>query len=200
MRRQRTVVDDASALRVLMAHHAESFLQAKKGAVQVDIDRRLPFLIGQFVGRRGRRADAGIVEQHVETPENFLGLGEQRLHLRGIADVGRKYECLLASRRFLGGAVEHFLAASGQHHRVARVEQGERHRLADAGACARDHGDFRSRSHADLLMSSIFAPNRSAMISSATAKEVLAPLPPVSTTSRISGPGVSIRNGLSAVA
>ena len=72
MGRDRAVVDDASALRPLPLHQRIGALRAEERAVEVDVDDRLPLLVGQLFEGDRRRADAGVVEQQVEPTEGAL--------------------------------------------------------------------------------------------------------------------------------
>ena len=69
VRRDRAVVDDPAAARVLRLHDPERLLRAEEDAGQVDVDDALPLLEGQVLQRDRRRADAGIVEQEIEAAE-----------------------------------------------------------------------------------------------------------------------------------
>ena len=143
VRRDRAVVDDAAAARVLRLHDLDRFLRAQEHAGEVGIDDLLPGLVGQVLERHRRRADAGIVEQDVEAAEGLLGLGEQRLDRRGIADVGGDGEALGAGRLSLAhGLFQLVRAASGEDGGVALLHQRQCDSLADAGSGAGDESDF----------------------------------------------------------
>ncbi|MEN9668489.1 MAG: hypothetical protein RLZZ386_396 [Planctomycetota bacterium] len=79
VRRDRAVVDDAAAARALLFHHAIGGLRAEKHAGQIDVDHRLPFLVGQFFKQNPRRIGAGVVEQHVDAAVGVTGFAEQRI-------------------------------------------------------------------------------------------------------------------------
>ena len=65
--RERAVVDDAPAPRLLRGHRAERRLRAQEGAGDVGVHHPLPVLEGQLGDRRGH-AEAGVVEQQVHAP------------------------------------------------------------------------------------------------------------------------------------
>ena len=95
--RDRAVVDDAAAARVLVLHDLDGLLRAEEGAVQVGADDRQPLF-----GRSGLRAEAwraatGVVEQQVEAAEGLLGFREQGFDGFGIRDVGDDAEHARAS-------------------------------------------------------------------------------------------------------
>ena len=140
VRRDRAVVDDASAARALRLHDAERFLRAQEGPGEVGIDDELPALDRQILERHRRGADSRVVEQEVEPPERLFRFGEQRLDRGRIGDVGR-HDQAFRRRAFLGGLLEFVLAPPGQHHGVARLHQRQRRRLADAGPRAGDERD-----------------------------------------------------------
>src|SRR6516164_4723765 len=129
MRRDRAIVDDPAAHRLLVLHDLEGFLRAQERAVEDRVDDPLPALVGQLLDRP-RSTKAGIVEQYVEPAVGLLGLGKQIADRFGIADIGRH-----AERATL-------LAFDFVDHRLQRL-----------GPPAGDDGDFTVRSHcADLLL------------------------------------------------
>ena len=78
MRGDRAVVDDAAAARLLVLHDAEGVLRAQERAGEVGVHHRLPLRQRQILEIDGRRAHAGIVEEHVEPAIGVLHLLEQR--------------------------------------------------------------------------------------------------------------------------
>ena len=87
---------------VLRLHDLDGFLGADEQAGEIGGDHGLPLVERQIFDRHRRRADAGIVEQHVEPAVGLLGLGEQRFDGGRIADVGRHRQALRrASARLL---------------------------------------------------------------------------------------------------
>ena len=107
----------------------------RNGPVRLAATTLEPGLVRQILQRHGRRAAAGIVEHQVEAAEGLLGPGEQGLDRFPLGDVGRHGQRI-------GGVVagharglfERFLAAAGQHHLVAVLEQRQRRGAADAAA------------------------------------------------------------------
>ena len=75
--RDRAVVDDAPAPRVLRLHQPERLLRAEERAGEVRRRRPLPLLEGQVLERHGRRARAGVVEEQVEPAERAFGLARR---------------------------------------------------------------------------------------------------------------------------
>ena len=70
MGRDRAVVDDPPALAASGPSSAGTRCwRAQERAGQVDVDHRLPLLVGQLLERHWRGAGAGIVEQQVEPAE-----------------------------------------------------------------------------------------------------------------------------------
>ncbi len=76
MRGDGTVIDDASAARLLRLHDLDGFLRAQETAREVDGHHAVPLLIGQVFHRDGGRSGAGVVEQQVETAERRLDASE----------------------------------------------------------------------------------------------------------------------------
>ena len=87
MCRNRPVVDDASAPRLLRLHDLDRLLRAQKTAGEVDGDHVVPLLVGQVFHRDGRRAGAGIVEQQVEPPISCRDPPEQSTHRIRLPDI-----------------------------------------------------------------------------------------------------------------
>ena len=72
---------------VLPLHQRIGALGAKEGAVEVDVDHRLPLLVGELFEGDRRRADAGVVEQQVEPAEGALHRRVKAVDRRRIDDV-----------------------------------------------------------------------------------------------------------------
>ena len=85
--RERAVVDDAPAARLLRRHRAERRLRAQERAGEVGVHDPLPVLEGQLGHRRGH-AEARVVEQQVDAPVALERRREQRGDRRGVGDVG----------------------------------------------------------------------------------------------------------------
>jgi hypothetical protein len=148
MSRDRAVVDDAPALRLLALHHAEGMLGAEKRARQVDSHDIRPLLEGQVFERDAAGADAGIVEQQIDAAVDLLDPIEEGGDRRRIADIGRHHQG--PGRRDLRecrGLFEHLAASAGQHHRPAVGEQSVCRSPADAASGPGDDGDFCWRVH-----------------------------------------------------
>ena len=150
--RDRSVVDDPAALRLLRFHQQEGLLRAEKRPRQVDVHHRLPLFDGQLLERRAARGDARVVEQHVQPPEPLARRGEKGSNRIRIADVGWDDERVCAMRSGLDDRLlQQRLAAAGQHHGVVRVEQTDRHGPANTGPCSRDNRHLGSRVHVATL-------------------------------------------------
>ena len=89
VRRERAIVDDAAAARLLRLHQAEGVLGAQEDAGQVHVHDRAPLLDAEGVDRKPRRRHPGIVEEHVEPAECGLRLGEQLRDRLGVRHIGR---------------------------------------------------------------------------------------------------------------
>ena len=92
VRRDRPVVDDAPATRLLALHDPERFLRAQEDPGHVHVHHLLPLLVGEVFQRHGGRPHPGVVEEHVEAPERLLRLREEGAHRGRIGDVGRHHE------------------------------------------------------------------------------------------------------------
>ena len=148
VRRDRAVVDDATALRRLRLHDLDRLLRAQERAGQDGIDHRLPLLVAQLLHRYSRSTEACIVEQEVEAAERLLGLGEEVLHVLRLAHVGPDGEHLAApGLRHGNGLIELLLAAAGDDHVPAVALQCQRGRAADAAPSARDERNLALRCH-----------------------------------------------------
>src|SRR3546814_14940860 len=66
MGRDRSIIDNAPATRVLFFHQAKGALRTQEGAGQVDVDGGLPLFVVQFFQRYGTREDACIVEPNIQ--------------------------------------------------------------------------------------------------------------------------------------
>ena len=97
-RRDRSVVDDPAALRPLRLHHAERTLRAQEHAGQVDVDDRLPPLVGQILERRAG-AGARVVEQQIQPAPRVADEAEQRVDGVRLRDVGRDGQRAIARAR-----------------------------------------------------------------------------------------------------
>jgi hypothetical protein len=120
---------------------ARNAARAEERAGQIDIDDRAPGIHRQVVDRYRRRAAPGIVEQQVQAAKPVGGFPEQvvdRLHIR---NVGRDHQRLPGFRQ-AGGLLQLRHAAAGQGDRVTRIEQAQRHRLADARSRTRYNRDL----------------------------------------------------------
>ena len=149
MRRNRAVVDDAAAHRLLSLHQLECLLRAKKGAGEIDVDDLLPLLDGKFVEVDCRRADAGIVEQEVEPTESRLRLGEELAHRGGVADIGGHDQSARPRQAGFGDdLLERLLAAPRQCDVVSLMQQSQCDGFADAGSGTGDNSGFGGQGHA----------------------------------------------------
>jgi len=78
-------IDDRAAARRLDERHA--LPRAVEHAVQVDGDAAVPVLDLDVLDLGGGPRDAGVVDQHVETAERALRVGEQALDVGDIRNV-----------------------------------------------------------------------------------------------------------------
>src|SRR5438128_1868472 len=148
--RDRAVVDDAPAPRVLVLHDLEGLLRAQERARQVGVHHRLPLLDAQVFQEAGG-ADPGVVEQEIEATERALGLREEGADGLGITHVGGHDQRPGARVARLGRhLLEGVLAPPGQRDVVALSQQREPDRLAYSAPGARHDRDFLV--HIDLLM------------------------------------------------
>ena len=151
VRRDRTVVDDPASARALALHHPERFLRAQECAREVDVDHGLPLLDRQLVEIDRRCADAGVVEEQVESAERLAGPCEERPHRGRISDVGgHRDRAVRRGARRRDRLLQRFGTPPGQRHRITGSEEGESDGLPDAGSGARDDCD--SRGHAHVLL------------------------------------------------
>ncbi len=147
MRRDRAVVDDPAAHRLLVLHDLEGFLGAQERARQDRVDDGLPALESELLDR-GVGAEAGIVEQHVEPPEGLFGLAEQVPYRVRVADIGRDTQGLpLQALDLADDGLQRVGTAAGDDHRKSLSRQRQRRGLADAASPAGDKGDFAVRAH-----------------------------------------------------
>ena len=106
---------------------------------------------GKILERHGRGAGAGIVEEEIEPAEGFLGGGEERLHLRGVADIGDDGKGLGAQPLpHLRGLLQSVLAPSGEGHGIAVLHQRHRDGAADTASRAGNDGRFVNGGHGIL--------------------------------------------------
>ena len=75
----RSIVDDAATARLLRLHDAKGGRHTVEHARQVHVDDGAPVCQVELIHRHGRRADAGIVEQQVDTAP----LGDDRIKQGG---------------------------------------------------------------------------------------------------------------------
>ena len=139
VRRDRTVVDDAPAARILRLHHADGGLRAQEHASQVGVDHLAPDSDGQLLDRHRRRAAPGIVEQHVQPAVFALRRVEELAHgllVRHIRGHHQRPHAILARRG--ASRFQRFAAAAGQHDPITLRQEFQRHRAAYAGTGAGD--------------------------------------------------------------
>ena len=142
VRRDRAVVDDAAAARVLVLHDAEGVLGAQERAGEVGVHHRLPLLEAEVLEIDRRRAHAGVVEQHVQPAVAVHRLGEQGGDRAGVGHVGGNAQALADIVAELLGLFQHLHATPGEHHGEACIHQRQRCRASDAGAGTGDDRDL----------------------------------------------------------
>ena len=87
---------------------------------------RRPLLDAELLDRDGWPKRPGVVEQQVDAPERLLSSLEQPTDRRGIDNVGRHDQRMaIRGRAKLGNLLEEALAAPGEDHMEARLEQAE---------------------------------------------------------------------------
>ncbi|MNC49484.1 hypothetical protein D3C75_986650 [compost metagenome] len=96
VRRDRAVVDDPPALRLLAAHQAEGGAGAQDYTIDIGGDDVAPVLQRQLVDGYSGGVDAGIVEHHVESAMHLLDGGEQLRNALLIAHVSGNGQGLTA--------------------------------------------------------------------------------------------------------
>src|SRR5215469_2161235 len=96
--RNRSVIDDSAASRILRLHDADRLLRAEKRAREIYGDRGAPLLVREILHRNRRRTRACIVEQQVETSELLFHARKESFHGLGFADIGRDRQHLSAIR------------------------------------------------------------------------------------------------------
>ena len=89
VRRDRAVVDDPPAARVLRLHHPERVLGAQEGAGEVGVDHRLPVGQVDLVERAGRAEQCRRCSPAGQGVPSGPGRGEERGHRRRRGHVGR---------------------------------------------------------------------------------------------------------------
>ena len=89
--RDRRIVEDDAALRAIMCGITRR--RHQPGPLEIDVEHGVPRLLGQFVGQPVG-ADAGVVEQNIDSPQladRLLNGGRHRLV---IAHVGGERQAL----------------------------------------------------------------------------------------------------------
>ena len=140
-RRDRAVVDDATASRHLPLHQPERLLGAEERSGEVGVDDRLPLVDVELFERDGGGADARVVEEQVEPAVAVVDLGEERPDRGGVGDIARDRHGVGPGRR--GGGFERLDAPSCEDDGPALTAEGEGDRGADAAAGSGDECDPR---------------------------------------------------------
>ena len=148
MGRDRAVVDDPAALRVLALHQAEGVLGAQEDAGQVDVDHGLPLLVGQVLERHGGAPVPALLNSRSSRPNASRDLGEDLADRDRVADVARdRQHPRPGGAGALGRGVELLLAAADHGHRPAGLDQPQRGRAPDPAARPGDQSDPRLVRH-----------------------------------------------------
>jgi hypothetical protein len=117
--------------------------------VQVGRDDRLPLLEGEVLHGNRWRADAGVVEEHVQPPVPLTDLGEQTGHFGGFPDIGRHRD---APRTVGTGGRERLFERLGptasERDAVSRSGERQGHGASDTRARARHDGYLLNLDHA----------------------------------------------------
>jgi hypothetical protein len=121
--RDRPVVDDPPAARILVFHHSERFLRAEKRGGQVDVDDPTPNFDRQILEWDRGRSRPGVVKKQIKTPEGLPRRLKERSDRMRICHVGRNGESPDGiRRRVFNGLGESLVAAARQHNRVPLTE------------------------------------------------------------------------------
>ena len=139
----------------LAEHDRGHLLGAQVSALEVDVDRAVPLVLGRLQHRLGEH-DAGVVDQDVDAPEVVDGGADEIFDVSGRRDVGAHRERVAAR---LLDRIDHRLRFALSAHPVddhlgALGGETLRDRLADPARRARHDGDLAFQSlvaHPHLL-------------------------------------------------
>jgi hypothetical protein len=121
-------------------------LCAEECACQIHIDNVPPLIDAKIFEKFRRRAGSSIIEQYIQLAERLPGRVEKILYRQRIADVSWNDQGVIGVR---GRFVERVAPTASKYNGIALSEKCASGCATDAGACARDHRDFRSRVHRD---------------------------------------------------
>ena len=88
MGRDRAVVDDPPASRLLAFHEPERLPCTEKHAREIGVHDRFPLAVGKILEGDSGRVDTGVVEQQIDATEHLFYFLKQHLHGIRIADIG----------------------------------------------------------------------------------------------------------------
>ena len=117
-------------------------LAAEENALQIDVDRAIPFLFGEQMRAPGE-ADAGVVVQDVEGAKTACRLGHHPFGVGGFRDIGHDRDRLATALGDFGGNRARFVlrAIDDRELRALRGEQ-QRGGASDSRSAARDQCDL----------------------------------------------------------
>ena len=136
MRGNRTIVDDAAALRLLGFHDSDRLLRAEERPEQVNVEHRFQFFNGQIFEWNRRCPGTGVVEQKIQSTEHCERAGKQIRHGIRIGDVGLHDQRTASGTGLVRHLTQQLRSAACQDDAVVRLQQRERGGLADAATSA----------------------------------------------------------------
>ena len=147
MRRDRAVVDDAAAARVLVLHDPERFLRAEERAGQVHVDDGLPLLEGQIFQRHGGAPTPALLKSRSSRPKCPSSLRKARAPSR-FADIRGTINAA-ASAPLTPAAVASAAPRAGPRVRPSSLlPPGRSPPLCRCRSCAGDQGNLGRPVHA----------------------------------------------------
>src|ERR1700730_11473183 len=117
-------------------------LAAEENALQIDVDRAIPFLLGEQMRTPGE-ADPGIVVEDVETAEVAGGLGDHPLGIGGLRYVGANRDRLAAALYYFSpDRIRALLAPVADGDICALGREQQRRGASYSRSAAGDQRDF----------------------------------------------------------
>ena len=138
VRRNRPVVDDATALWALVFHQLERVREAIKRAIEIHIHRPTPVFARQIAGHGGGQKDACVVEQQIQAAIVHTHLLKQFGHICLVAHIAGHGQCVACMcTGGLHSGLQRIRTTPHQHHLPTFGQQSQRACFANArtGAC-----------------------------------------------------------------